>query len=558
MITSAFAEMLSIGALFPFLGMLTSPESVFNNDKIQKITELVGIRSAEELLMPLTALFSLAILLACVLRVLSLWVSIRLSFATGADLSIKIYNHTLFQPYSIHVNNNSSKVISGISSKTTAVIYGVILPLLTLVSSTFMLLAILLALLSVNPLIAITALIGFGAIYTAIVVRTRQKLLKASESIAYESSAVIKAMQEGLGGIRDILLDGSQATYSNIYRKADLIMRHEQGNKQFISDSPKYVMEALGMLLITGLAYVLIVRGDGNMSAIPTLGAIAFGAQRLLPVLQQAYSSWANILGSSASMEDALELLSQPLPDYLMHTSNKSLAFCKEIDIRNVFFRYGEFSPWVLKNINIKIKKGSRIGIIGKTGSGKSTLLDIVMGLLMPSRGNLFIDGIPVNVQNLRAWQGHIAHVPQNIFLADASIAENIAFGIPREKIDEEKVRIAAEKAQLSSTIETWEEGYETLVGERGVKLSGGQRQRIGIARALYKKADVIIFDEATSALDNETEEAVMHAIECLSSEVTIFIIAHRKSTLKNCTKVIEIDAGELRCFSSNSEALQL
>jgi ATP-binding cassette subfamily B protein len=354
-------------------------------------------------------------------------------------------------------------------------------------------------------------------------------------------------MQEGLGGIRDILIDGSQEAYCDIYRKADLALRRAQDTSQFISQSPRYAMEALGMLLIAALAYMLTQQDGGNAKAIPILGALALGAQRLLPVLQQAYSSWASIQGAQASLHDALDLLDQPLPDHAHVPPPQPLRFRDQIALNRLSFRYGPQGPWVLRQIDVEIPKGSRVGFIGTTGSGKSTLLDILMGLLSSTEGSLLVDGVPVTAQNLRAWQAHIAHVPQTIFLADTTVAENIAFGIPPSLIDHARVRLAAQKAQIASTIESWSEQYQTKVGERGVRLSGGQRQRIGIARALYKQADVIVFDEATSALDNETERAVMDAIDCLGEELTVFLVAHRLSTLRNCTQVIELENGEIQ-----------
>jgi ATP-binding cassette, subfamily B, bacterial PglK len=212
--------------------------------------------------------------------------------------------------------------------------------------------------------------------------------------------------------------------------------------------------------------------------------------------------------------------------------------------LKQLSFRYGPHSPWVLSELSLVIPKGSQVGFIGTTGSGKSTLLDIVMGLLQPTHGELEIDGQAVTLANYRAWQAHIAHVPQSIFLSDSSIEENIAFGVPKSEIDVERVRGVARQAQLADIIDTWPKGYQTVVGERGVRLSGGQRQRIGIARALYKRADVIIFDEATSALDDKTEHSVMEAIEALPGDLTVLIVAHRLSTLKNCTQVVELAGG--------------
>ena len=300
-------------------------------------------------------------------------------------------------------------------------------------------------------------------------------------------------------------------------------------------------MEALGTVLIATLAYTLAQQPDGVAKAIPVLGALALGSQRMLPVLQQAYAAWANIQSGQTSLQDTLELLEQPLPDYADRAAAEPLPFRQQISLNKISFRYSLQTPWVLNELDLVIERGSRVGFIGTTGSGKSTLLDIIMGLLQPTSGTLEIDGLRISPENYRGWQAHIAHVPQAIFLADSTIEENIAFGQPNEKIDHERVKKAARQAQIADIIESWPEKYKTTVGERGVRLSGGQRQRIGIARALYKQADVIIFDEATSALDNETEEAVMQAIESLSSDLTILIIAHRLTTLKKCTRIVEL-----------------
>jgi ATP-binding cassette subfamily B protein len=541
MVLTSFAEILSIGAVLPFLGVLTSPERIFELPAAQPIIKVLNLTEPKQLLLPLTFAFVAAALIAGAMRLLLLWASTRLSFATGADLSISIYRRTLYQPYAIHCARNSSEVINGISGKANGVIYNIIVPVLTLISSSVMLIAILMALLSVQPLIALAAFGGFGLIYAVIIRMTRKQLLSDSICAARETTQVIKSLQEGLGGIRDVLIDGSQAAYCDIYRNADLPLRRAQGNSLFISASPRYGMEALGMILIATLAYILAQQADGIAKAIPILGALALGAQRLLPVLQQAYGSWAQINSGQSSLKDTLDLLNQSLPDSVNQPLPQRLPFNHTIVLKELTYRYSLQTPYVLKHLNLTITKGSRIGFIGTTGSGKSTLLDIIMGLLQPTSGTLEIDGQPITSINQRAWQLHIAHVPQTIFLADSTIEENIAFGIPKNRIDHDRVRQAAEQAQISDVIESWPKQYQTFVGERGIRLSGGQRQRIGIARALYKQADVIIFDEATSALDNETEQAVMQAIEGLSKDLTLLIIAHRLTTLKNCTQIVEL-----------------
>jgi len=546
MIFASFAEIISIGAVLPFLGVLTAPSRVFEHPVTKPIIELLSLTSPDQLLLPLTVAFGMAALIAGVMRLLLLWFSTRLSFMIGADLSISIYRRTLYQPYAVHIARNSSVVISGISSKAKGVI-NITMMLLNLIGSSIMMIAILIAMISVDPFIALAAFGGFGLIYGLIIRLTRNRLLINSRSIANESNQVIKTLQEGLGGIRDVLIDGTQATYCNIYRNAELTLRNAASSNAFITVSPRYAMESLGMVLIAALAFVLAQQPDGMVKAIPVLGALALGAQRLLPVLQQAYGAWSGIQGGRASLQDTLELLDQALPDYAGKQPAEPLPFRLHITLNQLSFRYSPQTPWVLDNLQLTIPKGSRIGFIGVTGSGKSTLIDIIMGLLQPTTGTFAIDDQPITDSNNRAWQAHIAHVPQAIFLADSTIEENIAFGVPRDQIDPERVRQAAQQAQIADIIETWPKQYQTFVGERGIRLSGGQRQRIGIARALYKQADVIIFDEATSALDNETEQAVMQAIEGLSENLTILIIAHRLTTLKNCTQIVELGDGGIK-----------
>jgi len=542
MVIASLSEIISIGAVLPFLGVLTAPEQVYQHALMQPVIQALALTKPEQLILPLTILFITAALLAGVIRLTLLYAMTRLSFSTGADLSINIYRRALYQEYEVHVSRNSSEVINSIISKTSTVINGILTPVLLFISSIIMLIGIMGALFVINTTIALSAFIGFGSLYWLVIRYTKTHLKDNSKTIADQSTQMIKSLQEGLGGIRDVLIDGTQQFYCRLYRNADLPLRRALGNNQFISGSPRYTMEAIGMTLIAGLAYVMTQQESGMVTAIPVLGALALGAQRLLPALQQAYASYSAIKGSKSSFEDVLNLLDQPLPEYADLPLPKPIPFAGEIKLDNLNFRYTENSPWVLKNVNLSLKKGSCIGFIGVTGSGKSTLLDIIMGLLAPTEGGLIIDNQTINTQNRRDWQAHIAHVPQNIYLSDSTIEENIAFGIAKELIDHQRVKKAAQQAQIAESIEQWKGGYQTFVGERGVRLSGGQRQRIGIARALYKQADVLIFDEATSALDNETEQAVMDAIKDIDKEVTILIIAHRLTTLKECDQIIKLE----------------
>lgn len=547
MIIVALAEVVSIGTVLPFLGALTSPERIFVHPFMQPLIHTLGLVEAQQLILPLTLLFCGAALVTGMLRLLLLWMQTRLSHAIGADFSIQIYRRTLFQPYALHIARNSSEVITGVSIKANGVVNGITMPVLTILSSCLILLAILATLMAIQPMVAFVAFAGFGGIYVLITLAVKSRLAYASECISRESTQLVKAVQEGLGGIRDVLIDGAQNAYCNIYRDADQLMRRSMAHVQIISISPRFGIEALGMVLIAVLAYSLSSGADGINAMLPVLGALAIGAQRLLPVAQQIYSSMAHLRSGKGFLADVLELLDQPLPAYADAPPPVPLRFVDTITFNHVGFRYTPKAPWVLKGLNLKIRKGSRVGFIGGTGSGKSTLLDIVMGLLHPVEGTLVIDGTVITPANHRAWQAQIAHVPQTIFLADTSIAENIAFGMPRDKIDFTRVRESACKAQLAEIIEAMDMQYDTCVGERGIRLSGGQRQRIGIARALYKQAKVIVFDEATSALDNETESAVMDAIDSLDRDLTVLMVAHRLTTLKNCTQIVELADGAIR-----------
>lgn len=546
MVVATLSEIAAIGAVLPFLAVLSSPQSVFVNAHLQPLIAFLGISESTQLLAPLTVIFIAAALLSGGLRLLLLYVQTRLSHAIGVDVSTDIFRRTLYQPYAVHISRNSSEVISAMLNKAQAIVGHAVIPCLTISSSLLMLAAILITLFAIDPIIASSSFAGFGLIYVAVIFFTRRRLAIDSARINHEQNETLKIIQEGLGGIRDVLIDGTQNIYCKAYRNADVPLRRAVANIQIISATPRYCIEAMGMALIAGLAYSLASRAGGLGSAIPVLGALVLGAQRLLPVLQQGYAAWTMIKGGHVSLNDALNLLDQPLPEYASLPPPVPMPFQRGIELRNLSFRYSADGPWVLRDLNLSIPKGARVGFIGTTGSGKSTLSDVVMGLLEAEEGFLAIDGVPLSAQNRRAWQAHIAHVPQSIFLADVRIAENIAFGVPPDAIDLDRVRRAAQQARIAETIEGWTEGYDTLAGERGIRLSGGQRQRIGIARALYKQADVIVLDEATSALDNDTEKAVMHSLEILGNQPTMLIVAHRLTTLRNCTHIVELNNGQV------------
>jgi ATP-binding cassette, subfamily B, bacterial PglK len=550
MLFCSFAELLSIGVVFPFLIALTSPTALLKHAYAGPVLEAIGISSQEGLILGLTIAVISAVGMANIVRLGVSYLSIRYGYAIGTDLAVRVFRDALYRPYSTHVARNSSELISGITVKTSTVVHGVLMPMLLLANAGVVLLLALSSLLWTWPWVAMAA-VGVAATSQAFVGRMTAQVLQAnSQRIADGSTHAVKALQEALGGIRDVLLDGSQEVHASIFETSDRMTRRAQADNAALGAVPRYVLEFVGVLVLVSVAYVLARSRRDFSTIVPTLGLLAMAAQRLLPYLQQAWTSWITVSGNRAVIIDTLEALeaAPALPD---RSPMQALTFSHEIELRGVSFRYGPNLPLVLNAVSATFAKGARVGFVGATGSGKSTCLDVLMGLLRPSDGELLVDGVAIGHDGMQAWQAHLAHVPQSIFLTDASIEENIALGIPCAQIDRTLLRDAARRAQIHDAIEAMPLGYSTLVGERGVRLSGGQRQRIGIARALYKRADVIFFDEATSALDVQTEAAVARAIDEIGRDVTLFIVAHRHSTLQHCDEVVEFADGKILCRGS-------
>lgn len=547
MLASGAAELVSLGVVLPFLAVLSDPERLWQLPLVPFLAARVGFSQASELLLPATLAFVVTAVLAALIRLTNLWLNGRLAAAVGSDLSCEAYRRTLYQSYGVHLQRNSAAVITRTTTQIAQTV-AALNALLQLITSAVVAAGLLTGLLLIDASVAVGAAALFGSAYGVLAITARRELRRNGQRIAEASSQQLKSLQEGLGAIRDVLLDGSQPTYLQIYRQADRPQRQLQAKNLFLSAFPRFVLESLGMVAIALLGGLLVWQRGSGAAVIPLLGALALGAQRLLPALQQIYSGWASLKGYNAAIEAVLAMLNQPLPPLVQVAA--PLPLREGIRLEEVHFRYGPEQPEVLRGLEIEIRRGERIGLIGSTGSGKSTTVDLLMGLLAPTAGRLLVDGMdlhdPGHPERLSAWRAAIAHVPQNIYLADSSIAENIAFAVPRDQIDLARVRQAAAQAQIASFIEASTEGYNSFVGERGIRLSGGQRQRIGIARALYKQARVLVLDEATSALDTATEQALMEEVNVLSQQLTIVMIAHRQSTLQQCDRVIQLDQGRV------------
>ncbi len=555
MLVGAFAELLSISALVPFLAILVDPGPALQKPLIAELVAFLGLADIQAIRWFLTLLFAGAAVTAGALRLVLTYAVAHFNFGIAHDLCSEIYRRTLYQPYSVHVARNSSEVIGSIGK--VEAVAGVVYQLLTAISALLMGLFILAALMLIDPWVASLSMVGFAVIYGTVSLVSRKRLAESSRISSKTFSARVQAMQEGLGGIRDVLLDHAQPVFSRRFAALDAAFRKTQASLHFIGPSPRFVVESVGMVLIALLAFTLTSAGGGISSAIPVLGALALGAQRLMPLVQQLYQGWVAVIGNRDVFADVLDLVWQPLPDEIA-ARIEPLPFKGELRLQDVAFRYQPQLPEVLHGLNLVIPQGARIGLVGTTGSGKSTLMDLVMGLLLPSSGQLLVDGVPLSGQSQLAWQKNIAHVPQAIFLADATFAENIAFGVALAEIDLERVAQAAKRAQIADFIESTAEGYLSLVGERGARLSGGQRQRIGIARAFYRQANVLVFDEATSALDNSTEQSVMEAIRDLGRDITVLLIAHRISTLKDCDFICRLTRGQVDFTGSYGELVEL
>lgn len=549
MVFLSFWEMVNIGSIMPFLSALTDPNRILQNPIATPYINYFNIKNSGELLLPFGLIFGFVTILTNGLRLVVLWGGTRLSFAIGTDLSVEAFRAALAKPYKDHISTNSSEIITGIVKVNSAV--SVINQVCALLNTLIVATAIILALFLINWLITLILIFSFCIIYLIIIRLTKIRLLNNSKKVSESALLSHKTLQEGLGGIRDILIDRTQEIYCDAFRKYDLSARRAQGSINITSNAPKYFLEVVGMLMILFLAYALLAKSNDLGMLVPTLGAFALGAQRLLPVLQQAYSSWIGIQAEKYALADFMGILTYSNQNHDGISEGKGTFFATALALKNISFSYEASKKLAISELNLLIQSGDRVGIIGASGGGKSTLVDILLGLLTPTSGRIEIDGKVLGQQiSISSWQRQIAHVPQSIFLADASVAENIAFGCLAGQIDKEKVIFASKIAQIHNEINAWEFGYQTLVGERGVRISGGQRQRIGIARAIYKDASVIFLDEATSALDTGTESEVMLAINGLEKyigkKITLFIVAHRLSTLKNCTKIIQIENGRL------------
>ncbi|HEX8430103.1 MAG TPA: ABC transporter ATP-binding protein [Longimicrobium sp.] len=542
MLVVAVAELVTIGLAVPFLSVVLAPG---RSGPAPSPWGLPFPAAGGSSLVTAALLFAGAGVVAALARLLLAGISQSFAFRLGHELGTTMFSRMLRQPYGYYIARNTTELLIGME-KVQVVVYSVLLPAIQGVSATVLAVCITILLFLIHPYAAALGGVVMAGVYISISLATRSRLRSNSAVLTQSATARMKLVREGLGGIRDILLDQSQEVFEDTFREFDARYRRAQAANSLINSAPRHIVESAALILVAFVAVGVSFRQGGVVNALPLLGAFALGSQRLIPLLQQVYAGWSQCLGNIHALRDTLNLLRAPVVVSIPRsTTQPPLPFTREIVIDNVSFRYGD-GAYAVSGASLRIPRGARVGVVGRSGGGKSTLLDLLMGLLEPTSGEIRVDGQLLDAATRPHWQRQIAHVPQAIYLADRSIAANIAFGEAEDRIDMERMEAAARQAEIHDFIMGLPEGFGTRVGERGVQLSGGQRQRVGIARALYKRASLLIFDEVTSALDEATEAAVMKSIAAIESGRTVVIVTHRISNLDSCDFIVRMDGGRL------------
>jgi ATP-binding cassette subfamily B protein len=538
MLLGAAAEMVTIGAALPFLALVADPDGALVPPRLLALLDAIGGSAVVGAAILLIA----AALGAAMVRLALTWGSQRFVMATGHDMAGAVFSRMLRQPYSEQVRRNSSQTLAAVE-KVQGVVFGLLQPAMQGLIGAFIALCVFALLLRIDARAAGLAASLVVLAYVGVSLLVRPRLRRNSEALAGTMVERTRTVQEGLGGIRDIILDRSEPLFETKFRDLDRRYRRAQAATQFVAGAPRFIVEAAGLVAIALVTLAMSTEPGGVVKAIPVLGALALGAQRLLPLLQQAYHGWTVASGNYRAFRDVIDIMEAPIPP--PQPEAPPLAFERELAFERVGFRFPE-GRFALADVSFRIRAGEHVGIAGATGGGKSTLLDLLMGLLEPEEGAILVDGRPLDSASRPAWQAGLAHVPQAIYLADDTIAANIAFPRGAESMDSELLATAVRAAQLEPFLAGLPEGLETHVGERGVRLSGGQRQRIGLARALYRRPRLLILDEATSALDEATETAVLEALQGLRKDMTLVTVAHRATTLAACDRLIRVDNGRV------------
>jgi ABC-type multidrug transport system fused ATPase/permease subunit len=546
MLLMAFVEVVGVASIMPFIAVLSDPDAIMHHAKLALIYNYYHFTDKHAFLIFLGFGVLGILVVSNAISMLTTWLMLRFTYARQYSLSQRLFRQYLFQPYSFFLQRNSSELAKNILTEVVTVVNRAFIPGMQLIAKCIITAFILLLLLKIDPVLAFVLTFLLGGAYLGLYVNVRKKLSSISKKTQVSTKQQFKLVAEAFGGIKDIKLLNRENYFLDAFSYFSKQQADDEAAGNIIAHLPRYALETIAFGgVLTIILYLLMTKKDIN-DAMPLLALYAFASFRLMPAMQQIFTSVAFLRMSRGALttltEDLTDLqISPPAP------TNKALVFDNELTLNNISFSYPDMQKPVIQALNLIIPANSTVGVVGMTGTGKSTLIDIILGSLTPQSGDILVDGQEISNDNLLAWQKKIGYVPQMIFLADDTIKNNIAFGMADDKIDMQAVELAARMANIHHFIVSQlDAGFNTIVGDRGVRLSGGQRQRIGIARALYHDPEILVLDEATSSLDTLTENVILEAIRELSHKKTIIIIAHRLTTLTECDMIHVLKDGEI------------
>ncbi len=546
-------ETTGIASIMPFVAIMTSPESIHSNRILSGIYGYFGFSGNSQFVLAIGIVVLLILLISNSFSAFTTWRQMRFVYLYGHNFSSRLFGKYLYNEYAFFLNHNSSELVKNITLEVHRVVIGVFVPFMQIVSRIIISFFILMMLVVVDPLLAMLVFVVCGGSYAVVFLLSRKQLSKIGKTCAEAQGQRFKIVGEGFGGIKDLKLLGREGEYLRRYIEPSFSFASAESTNYVINLLPKYALETIvfgGMLLV--VLYLTEIK-HATSQALPLLGLYAFAGYRLMPAFNQIFQGLANIRYHSAALDLLHAHITQSTrPETLAPVSSvvnnhREMRFADSIRLNDITFSYSESGPKIIRKLSLIVEANTTIAFVGKTGSGKTTLVDIILGLLPLNSGEIYIDNTMLNEQNLRSWQKNIGYVPQHIYIGDDTVTRNIAFGVPDEEIDHQAVVNAARIANIDDFVsKELSHGYETLLGERGVRLSGGQRQRIGIARAIYHDPNILILDEATSSLDGLTENVVMDAIHSLAHKKTIILIAHRLTTVTECDAIHVLEGGRI------------
>jgi ATP-binding cassette, subfamily B, bacterial PglK len=559
MMLVAAAEIVGISAVLLLLNVIAAPGTIETHWALSFVYDTLGFTNEFSFQIALAATVLCVVALGLAVKATGTYVMTRYSTMRGYSISSRLLSAYLRQPYPWFLQRNSAELEKNLLTEVDGLIARVITPSLRMVSNAMMVLSILAFLLIVDPVVTLFCGGGLGLGYGVIYLRVRGQVLRVGNEMMQALEARYLVAQEATGGIKDVKVMGLEEVYVHSYSVEAYRTAKALARMGVVSELPRFILEGITFGTMVSMILLLLFRNGGNVTElVPTLGVIAFATMRLLPALQQIYFGLVTIRSATPVLDTIVADFAASPPEKPQATLMSAPMQLKDrLELSRVSFAYDSTDRPTLQEVSLQIPARTTVGIVGGTGAGKTTMVDLILGLLSPLSGDIIVDGTVITPENVRAWQASIAYVPQSIFLTDDTIAANIAFGVPKDKIDMEAVQHAARVAALHDFIVSdLPQGYATMVGERGVRLSGGQRQRIGIARAMYRNPTLLIMDEATSALDNITEREVMEAVQRIRTDKTIILIAHRLSTVQTCDTIFLMERGQLIAQGTYDELL--